>query len=263
MKLDDNPAMDAIAIEEAPSDAFNGKVVVVRGAASESSAGNALARAFGLHGAKLVLVGSSKSRLKNAAASLEESGIEVMVLRHRVEDLASIRESVEAIVQHFGRIDVLVNAILIAKAQLLEDVRPHDLERALQNDLLCPFAWMQACLPHLSQTKGSIISLGSQSAERGVEGLGALAAATRGFAALNSVAAKEWADQGVSTNVVQSAVRNARFDRTREEFHDDAAFGELAASGVELRDSYDELVRLCLALASEEGHGITGRTLRA
>lgn len=256
--------IDTISFDElglVPSDAFEGKVVVVRGASGDSSAGHAIARAFAQHGASLVLAGSSRSRLKSAASEFgERFGSETLCLQHGHEEASIVAGLVDRVVERFGRIDVLVNAALVAKPQFLKSLTPQDLGRVLDSCTILPFEWMRACLPYLAAARGTIISLGSRFAEEGLESLGALATAMQGFAALNDIAAKEWEQLGVSANIVQPLARNARFEACERE--DDVLSDDAKELLQGLRSSYDCLARTCLHLASDEGHKITGRVIR-
>lgn len=242
-------------------DAFESMTVIVRGIGDETSVGYQVAQAFARHGADIVLAGASKARLKAAAKSCEEYGAETMLMHRGNEDPSTVALEVESIIERFGRIDALVNAALIAKPQLLKDARVHDIERVLDSCTIIPFAWMRACLPHLARTHGSIVSLGSSSAEEGLEGLGALAAATQGFAALNAVAAREWSELGVTTNVVQSAARTVTLDRLMSEFAEDALSVDIQEISQGLKSSFEELARACLYLCSPEGHEISGQII--
>lgn len=243
-------------------DAFKGKTVIVRGASAASSAGHAIARAFAQHGANLVLTCGSRSKLRAAIALGEEFGVEAMGVHCPLADVEAVRPAIDGAMERFGRIDVLVNAAMLANPRLLKDLSAQDLERTLKVCEVIPFAWMRACLPHLSASRGSIISLGSRFAEEGLECLGALAAATQGFAALNAIAAKEWQELGITTNIVQAAACNASFRACEEEFADRLSPKAEALVADALDDTYDELAQLCLYLASEEGHDISGRVLR-
>lgn len=232
---------------------LTGKTVVVRGIGDATSPGVVIARAFAQAGADLALVGASSSKLREASKLVEESGVACMRVQVRHDDVEGVAAAVERIAERFGRIDALVNAALVARPQLLAETDPQDLAKTFRLCAEVPFAWMRACLPHLARQHGAIISLGSRFAQEAACGYGALAAATQGFQALNAIAAREWEELGVTANVVQAGARNARLD---------AWEGELAAGAdADLPDSYEELARLCLRLASEEGRRETGRTL--
>lgn len=245
-----------------PEGSFEGKTVIVRGIGADDSAGHAIARAFARRQANLVLVASSKSRLKAAKSLEEEFGVEVACVHCSHEDADSIEDVINDILERFGRLDVLVNAALVGTPQLLRDVKPQGLERVLFACTVVPFAWMRACMPHLSASHGTIISLGSRFAETGLEGLGALATATQGFAALCAVAAREWEALGINVNIVQAAVRNVRFEKCEVEFAGELDERDVAMCLDDLRNTHDELCQTCLFLASAVGHRVTGQVIR-
>lgn len=253
------------AMGEMPEDSFARKTVVVRGVGGEGSPGFALAQGFARHGARIVAIGFGKSKLKAASNALQELGAEVMTLHRNRGEIAGVDADVDAILNRFGSIDVLVNGVLLGKPDLLKDVKPNELERTLEACLVEPYAWMRACLPYLSIAHGSILSLGSQFVDEAASGVGALATALQGFATLNRFAAEEWSELGVSTNIVQSSVHSENFKCCAEEFDDERLDprGPMLSDMVsQLRKSHDRLVEACLYLASDEGHDITGCVLR-
>lgn len=242
-------------------DKMRSRTVIVRGVGDATSPGVVIARAFAQEGASIALAGASKSRMKAASDSIRALGADCLCIHLSCDDIDGIGGAVERIAERFGRIDVLVNAALTARPQLANEIATADLEKAFRCDVEAPFAWMQACLSHLASSKGTVISLGSRCAQEAVPGFGSLAAATQGFQALNAIAAQEWAELGVSSNIVQAAARNTRLDRWRSEFETQDRRPLDMPHGGELPDSFDELARTCLYLASEEGHSVTGQTL--
>lgn len=96
-------------------------------------------------------------------------------------------KATQDIVDRFGRIDVLVNCSLVARAELLSATRDEDLERTFSNCTVESFAWMRECRPHLAAVHGSIINLGSRMAMQGQPGLGMLAARGRGACPVSAV----------------------------------------------------------------------------
>ena len=84
---------------------FTDKVVLVTGSAS--GIGEATARRFGREGAKIVLADQDEGKLHAVAADIEAAD----VLTH-MADLSkadACRSLIEAVIQRFGRLDVLVN----------------------------------------------------------------------------------------------------------------------------------------------------------
>jgi len=84
---------------------FHGKVVIVTGAAS--GIGEATASRFVAEGAKVALIDRDKASLEKVAKSLPAD--QVMVQTADVSDSSAVDEMVAAVLDRFGRLDVIVN----------------------------------------------------------------------------------------------------------------------------------------------------------
>jgi NADP-dependent 3-hydroxy acid dehydrogenase YdfG len=69
--------------------------------------GLAIAKTFGAHGFKVALLSRSPEKLEPIVADLAKHGVEAAAFRANVLDRATVRNGLEAVKQHFGRIDVL------------------------------------------------------------------------------------------------------------------------------------------------------------
>ena len=86
---------------------LEGKVALITGASR--GLGRALALAYAGEGAKLVLNSRSEGSLKPVAEEAEGAGAEVLAVPADVSAVKDVQGLVEAAMQRFGRIDVLVN----------------------------------------------------------------------------------------------------------------------------------------------------------
>ncbi|MGB3682173.1 MAG: SDR family NAD(P)-dependent oxidoreductase, partial [Rubrobacteraceae bacterium] len=86
---------------------MDGKVVLVTGASQ--GLGKALALAYAGEGAKVVVNSRSEDSISPVAEELENGGAEVLAVAADVSDGGDARRLVEAAVEEFGGIDVLVN----------------------------------------------------------------------------------------------------------------------------------------------------------
>jgi NAD(P)-dependent dehydrogenase (short-subunit alcohol dehydrogenase family) len=84
-----------------------GSVVVVTG--GSRGLGLALARAFGERGASVAICGRRSDTLDRAAADLAERGIEVYASPCDVRDRSDVERFVAAVLNRYGRLDVVVN----------------------------------------------------------------------------------------------------------------------------------------------------------
>jgi len=86
---------------------LRGKVCIVSGVGP--GLGRALARALAEQGADLALIGRSAERGSSVARELDASGLRILCAQADVTDLASCQAALARILEHFGRVDVLVN----------------------------------------------------------------------------------------------------------------------------------------------------------
>ena len=185
-----------------------------------------------------------------------------MALRLAHEDTPAVRKAVQDIVDRFGRIDVLVNCSLVARAELLASTRDDDLERTFATCAIESFAWMRECRPHLvSRTDPSSTSVRVWRC-KGATWLRDACRRGRGLAGISRVAAREWADDDINVNIVCAQASTAQFEHWVREFPDaqDEALSSLGRDA--LSASYGGLVDACLFLAGETGHHVAGRFSR-
>ncbi|WP_108862118.1 SDR family NAD(P)-dependent oxidoreductase [Ruegeria sp. Alg231-54] len=81
-------------------------------------------------------------------------------------DPSSPQSVVTRVVERAGRLDILVNNAGMMQEALVENMSLEDWQRNLTVNLTAPFLLIKAALPHLRQTQGNIVNIGS------IEGLG-------------------------------------------------------------------------------------------
>ncbi|WP_165046007.1 MULTISPECIES: SDR family NAD(P)-dependent oxidoreductase [unclassified Adlercreutzia] len=194
---------------------LTGKTAIITGAGfaaltdgSAGSIGYGIATAYAKEGANLVITGRNTKKLDEAKRRLEEEhGIQVLTVAADVnagaDNKAVTQGVVDAAIEKFGRIDVLVNnAQASASGVTLADHTPEQFDLALYSGLYATFYYMQACYPYLKETKGSVINFASGAGLFGNYGQCAYAAAKEGIRGLSRVAATEWGPDGINVNVV-------------------------------------------------------------
>lgn len=241
--------------------AFSDRTVIVRGCGAQASMAHAVAAGFAAQGANIVAVGPHASVNDYAWSLAVEADAGVMALRLAHEDTPAVRKAVQDIVDRFGRIDVLVNCSLVARAELLASTRDDDLERTFATCTIESFAWMRECRPHLAIVHGSIINFGSRLAMQGQPGFGMLAAAVEGLAGISRVAAREWADDDINVNIVCARAKTDSFEHWAHEFPEARERAQALLEPDGLSGAFDGLVDTCLFLAGETGHHVSGQVL--
>lgn len=254
--------------------AFEGKTVIITGGGfaalrdgSAGSIGYGIARAFAKEGANLVVTGRNVQKLEAAKEKLEaEFGVGVLPVRADVEAGADNKAIVQHVVDEamaaYGRIDVLVNnAQASASGVTLADHAPDQFDLAIYSGLYAAFYYMQACYPHLKETRGSVINFASGAGLFGNYGQCAYAAAKEGIRGMSRVAATEWGPDGINVNVVCPLAWTAALEKFQEEYPDAFEANVHMPPMGHYGDVEAEIGRVVVQLASPDFKFMSGETL--
>ncbi|WP_319544749.1 SDR family NAD(P)-dependent oxidoreductase [Ruegeria conchae] len=117
-------------------------------------------------------------------------------------DPDSLAQIIEQVAVDAGQLDVLINNAGMMQEASIDDMSLADWQRNIMVNLTAPFLLIQAALPHLRKTKGSIVNIGS------VEGLGcnpghaAYCASKAGLHGLTRAVAVDHGAEGIRCNAV-------------------------------------------------------------
>lgn len=106
-----------------------GQVVLITG--SSRGLGLALARELAGHGCKIVLSARDADELARAEADIAAYGVDAFSQVCDVTDRAAVERLIAAAIEHFGRIDVLINNAGLISVGPFESQRLEDFERAM------------------------------------------------------------------------------------------------------------------------------------
>ena len=142
------------------SDNIKGKVVVITGASS--GLGEAAARLLAAEGATVVLGARRDGRLKSLADELNKSGGRALAVATDVIDRDQVKRLVDAAVQRFGRIDVIINNAGLMPQSLIEQLKIDEWDRMIDVNIKGVLYGIAAALPHMQRQKsGHIINVSS------------------------------------------------------------------------------------------------------
>ena len=149
---------------------LEGRVALVTGAGQGIGRGVALALAK--EGAAVALAGRTFSKCERVAAEVADLGGRALAIACDVSSRAQVDAAVDATVQAFGGIDVLVNNAQSSVQAKLEDTTDEDVELAWRTGAVATLYAMQAALPHLqSQWSWVDRQLRVQHGDRGQRGI--------------------------------------------------------------------------------------------
>jgi NAD(P)-dependent dehydrogenase (short-subunit alcohol dehydrogenase family) len=138
---------------------LDGKVVLVTG--SSSGLGRVLAGALVRKGARVVIHGRSREKLLETKEELEIHGNKVVSVQGDVRILEDCRKMIGTCIQEYGKLDVLINNAGIGSNGLLSDTIPEASKKVLETNLLGSISPTYYALPHVVESRGSIVFVSS------------------------------------------------------------------------------------------------------
>ncbi len=173
-----------------------GQVVFITGAAR--GIGAAAARSFAARGAKVALVGLEPAELEQVAA---ECGADAAWFEADVTDTDAIAAAVEAAVERFGGIDVVIANAGIATGGSVRMIDPDAWERVVEVNLLGSWRTVRAALPHVIARRGYVLQIASVAAIAHAPFMSAYCASKAGVEAFADCLRTEVAQLGVDVGV--------------------------------------------------------------
>ena len=174
-----------------------GKVVLVTGAARGT--GEQTARLLVAEGARVVAADVRDDLAKEVAGELGENAFFVHL---DVSSEADWTEGVAQAVEHFGKLDGLVNNAGLFYMEALEDTSLADYERLLRVNQIGSFLGMRSVVPAMKEAGGSIVNIASVDGLSAKNGLVAYAATKWALRGMTRVAALELGKYGIRVNTV-------------------------------------------------------------
>ena len=226
------------------------KVVMVTGASQ--GLGRALALAYAKENASLVINARSEGSVRPVAAEVEKLGADVLAVAADVSEAESVQTLVDAAVERFGRIDVLVNnAGLLGPRVAIADYPEDEWRQVLDVNLTGPYLVSKAAVPNISEG-GSIINVVSGVSVEGRAEWGAYSVSKFGIEGLTQILAAELQESGVRVNAVDPG--GMRTDMRAAAYPDEDPQTKITP---------EENTAVFLYLASDESEGVTGERFKA
>ncbi len=248
---------------------LEGKVAIITGCSS--GLGKQQAIRFAEEGAKLAICSRTESKLLETKKICEEAGAEVLAMAVDITDYDGLEKFVEATVEKFGTIDVLVNnahTITMPKPFLEKTIEDLDIE--MKSSVYSYWNLMKLCFPYMRDKEGagaSIINFGSEAAVMGDSLYAPYAAAKEAVRGLSRVVAREWGEYNIRCNTLcpNGLTENCSGGLTslseEARAHVQAAFinNPFKRPG----NPYEDVAPVVVFLASDDSRWITGQNVHA
>jgi len=245
---------------------LNDKVAVITGAAG--GIGKAAAKLFVAEGAQVMLVDRDEAALAQALAEIGPAHACTQVAD--VADLESTRAYVQAAVERFGGIDVLLaNAGIEGKVASIVDADPADFDRLMAVNVRGVWLGLKFAIPEMRKRGGgSIVITSSIAGVHGAAGLSPYVTSKHAVIGMMRSAALECAPFNIRVNTVNPAPVETRMMRSLEE---GLAPGKAEAAHAMLASQIplgrygepEDIARLMLFLASDDAAFLTGAVYMA
>jgi 2-deoxy-D-gluconate 3-dehydrogenase len=180
---------------------LTGRVALLTG--GNGGIGLGMARGLAQAGAAVVIAARNASKSAAAAEELQQLGARVATVEVDVQDRAAVKRMVQAAIDRFERIDILVANAGINIRKPPQDYAPEEWQQVLDVNLNGPFFCAQAVYPHMkAQGGGKIITIGSMTSIFGLPFAAAYGATKGGIMQLSRALATAWAKDNIQVNCV-------------------------------------------------------------
>lgn len=166
---------------------LDGKIILVSGGAK--GIGSAIVRALAIENAFPIIIGRNENDNLKMLQEITDLGLKADYFTAELTVPDSCKTIVDAILTKYGRIDGLVNNAGVNDGVGLENGTYEGFMESLHKNVVHYYLLAKHALPALKQSKGSILNIGSKTAETGQGG-------TSGYAASNgarNALTREWA----------------------------------------------------------------------
>jgi 3-oxoacyl-[acyl-carrier protein] reductase len=180
---------------------LKGRIALVTGASQ--GIGRACALELARAGATVALAARNEAKLAAVAAEIEAAGGQAAAFALDVSSEESIKAGAKAVIERFGKVEILVNNAGITRDGLVMAMKRADWDDVLGTNLTGAFLLTQALLrPMLKNRWGRIVNISSVVGRTGQAGQANYAASKAGLIGLTRSMAREFASRGITVNAV-------------------------------------------------------------
>jgi 3-oxoacyl-[acyl-carrier protein] reductase len=236
---------------------LQGRIALVTGGAQ--GIGRAIALELAKAGATLVLADMNEAKLNETTAELAATGATAAAFTMNVSSEESVEVGAKAILEKFGKVEILVNNAGITRDNLMLRMKRADWDSVIAINLTGAFLLTQALLsPMLKNRWGRIVNIASVVGRAGQAGQVNYAASKAGIIGLTKSLAREVASRGITVNAVAPGYIETPMTAVLSE---EVTKAMLATIPLGRRGTPQDVANAVKFLASDAASYITGHVL--
>jgi 3-oxoacyl-[acyl-carrier protein] reductase len=236
---------------------LQGRIALVTGASQ--GIGRACALELARAGATVALAARNEAKLADVAAEIAAAGGQAAAFALDIASEDSIKTAARAILERFGKVEVLVNNAGITRDGLMMRMKRADWDDVLSTNLTGTFLLTQALLPPMLRNRwGRIVNITSVVGRTGQAGQVNYASSKAGLIGFTRSLAREVASRGITVNAVAPGYIETPMTAVLDDKQREAMMAQipLGRPGTDL-----EIAQSIAFLASDRAAYITGHVL--
>ena len=235
-----------------------GKVAIITGASR--GIGRAIAIELGKEGASVVInYSKDEDGAKETLEVLRELGVVAYAIKRDVSSFEGAEEIINKTLEHFGKVDIVVNNAARSTLGLFMDATREDIEVLISTNLLGAMYLTKLAIPHMLGKGGAVLNISSMWGEVGASCEVLYSTSKGGLNLFTKALAKEMAPSNIRVNAIAPGVIDTKMNsflsqEEREELENEIPVGRFGLP--------EEIGKTAVFLCSDDSSYITGQILR-
>ena len=236
---------------------LTGKTALVTG--GSRGIGRAICLELARQGASVAVnYSGSAGAAEQTVQACRAVGAQAFALQADVASSAACQAMLQAVLERFGRLDILVCNAGVARDELMLRLREEDFDTVINTNLKGTFNMIRQCTPIFMKNRhGKIINISSVAGLMGNPGQANYAASKAGVVGLTKSVARELASRNVCCNAIAPGM--IQTDMTASFSEDDAIVQQIPLGRM---GKPEEIAELAAFLADSGSDYITGEVIR-
>ncbi|MEN2984304.1 MAG: SDR family oxidoreductase [Dictyoglomaceae bacterium] len=180
---------------------LKGKIALITGASR--GIGRAISKALAQEGVNLAINSRAEEGLLILKNELKDFGIDILLCPFDLKDPKAPKLIIEKVIEHFGKLDILINNAGIALAKPIIETKEEEWDEIIAVNAKAPFFLCKYAIPYLKKSDmPTIINISSVVGTKGYINQGAYAASKHALMGFTKVLAQEVHDDRIRVHVI-------------------------------------------------------------